>query len=41
MVIGKLNLKTIVKSRSGGTVLPLLDSHRSTRIAAQTELVRL
>jgi hypothetical protein len=36
-----MHLKTIVESRSGGTVLPLLDSHRSTRIAAQTELVNL
>ncbi len=41
MVIGELNLKTIVEARSGGTVLPLLDSNRSARIAAQTELVHL
>lgn len=34
-----MNLKTMVDRRSSGTVLPLLDSLRSTRVAARTELV--
>ena len=35
MVIGELNLKTIVDTKSGGTVLPLHDSSRSGEIARQ------
>lgn len=41
MVIGDLNLETIQQSRSFGTVLPLLDSHRSLQIADKPEVVRL
>jgi len=41
IVIGELNLRTIVETRSSGTVLPLLDSRRSTEIAARPEIVRL
>lgn len=41
MVIGELNLRTIVESRSGGTVLPLWDSRRSSEIAASPEIVAL
>jgi len=37
---GEPNLKTIVGGPSNGTVLPLRDSKRSPRIAAQTEPVR-
>jgi predicted amidohydrolase len=41
MVIGELNLKTIVDTRSTGTVLPLLDSGRTTEIAARAEVIPL
>lgn len=41
MVIGELNLKTIVEGRSSGTVLPLVDSKRSALIAGRTELITL
>jgi predicted amidohydrolase len=41
MVIGELNLRTIMDARSSGTVLPLLDSTRSLEIAASPELIRL
>lgn len=41
MVIGDLNLETIVESRESGTVLPLHDSLRSAEIAAITDLVAL
>ena len=41
MVIGDLNLRTILDSRSGGTVLPLLDSQRSQELAKSVEVVRL
>ncbi len=41
MVIGELNMSTILDTRSSGTVLPLLDSVRSTEIAASVETVSL
>jgi len=41
MVIGDLNLKTLLDSRRDGTVLPLRDSERSDAVAARTETVTL
>lgn len=41
MVIGELNLNTIVESRSEGTVLPLRDSQRSAEVASNMEEVQL
>jgi predicted amidohydrolase len=41
MVIGELNLETIRSTRNSGTVLPLLDSRRSSEIASRLEIVRL
>jgi predicted amidohydrolase len=41
MVIGELNLKTILDTRSTGTVLPLLDSHRTADITSRPEVVML
>lgn len=41
MVIGDVNLTTILQGRSHGTVLPLLDSHRSAEIVKQLENVQL
>ena len=41
MVIGDINLTTILQGRSHGTVLPLLDSHRSAEIVKQLEIVAL
>lgn len=41
MVVGELNLKTIVESRSSGTVLPLHDSQRTAALVAETEVVTL
>jgi predicted amidohydrolase len=41
MVIGELDLRTIVEARSSGTVLPLQDSRRSAEIASRPELVLL
>jgi predicted amidohydrolase len=41
MVIGDLNMRTIVDARSSGTVLPLVDSERSVEIAASLETVRI
>lgn len=41
MVIGELNLKTILDTRSSGTVLPLLDSRSSAEIAAGVEVICL
>ncbi len=38
MVIGELNLKTIADTRSNGTVLPLMDSQRSSEIASRVEV---
>ncbi len=41
MIVGELNLTTIVDSRSSGTVLPLEDSKRSAEIAARVTTVIL
>lgn len=41
MVIGELNLKTISESRAAGTVLPLLDSRRTTELVSQPEVVSI
>ncbi len=38
MVIGELNLRTIVETRSSGTVLPLLDSRRTTELVKDPEV---
>lgn len=41
MVIGDLNMDTIRRSREEGTVLPLLDSERTSGLVANPQLVRL
>ncbi|MCC6140588.1 MAG: carbon-nitrogen hydrolase family protein [Nitrospira sp.] len=41
MVIGDLNLSTILRDRTHGTVLPLLDSHQTAEIVRQTEITPL
>ena len=41
MVIGELNLKTILETRTEGTVIPLYDSETRARVAVETEEVRL
>jgi len=41
MVIGELNMRTIVETRASGTVLPLLDSRRTAELAAQSEVIPL
>jgi predicted amidohydrolase len=41
MVIGELNLRTIVEARASGTVIPLLDSEFVEDAIAQPELVTL
>jgi predicted amidohydrolase len=41
MVIGELNLATIIESRHTGTVLPLRDSQRSAEVASRMELITL
>ena len=41
MVVGELNLNTIEESRQSGTVLPLLDSEQSGKVAERLEVVRL
>lgn len=41
MVIGDVNLTTILQGRSHGTVLPLLDSHQSADIVKHVEIVPL
>lgn len=41
MVVGELNMKTILDTRTSGTVLPLFDSHRSSEIASRVEVVSL
>jgi predicted amidohydrolase len=41
MVIGELNLNTILETRSTGTVIPLYDSLNRERVAITTEEVRL
>jgi predicted amidohydrolase len=38
MVIGDLNLKTILDTRTTGTVLPLLDSKRTAALSAAVEV---
>lgn len=41
MVIGELNLRTIIESRSSGTVLPLHDSRRTAALVAKPEVITL
>jgi predicted amidohydrolase len=41
MVIGELNLQTILESRTAGTVLPLNDSHNTMEILAMMEVIHL
>ncbi|MEO8636958.1 MAG: carbon-nitrogen hydrolase family protein [Gemmatimonadales bacterium] len=41
MVIGELNLRTIVETRASGTVLPLHDSQRTAGLVARPEVVLL
>jgi predicted amidohydrolase len=41
MVVGELNMRTILDTRTSGTVLPLFDSHRSAEIASRVEVVEL
>jgi predicted amidohydrolase len=41
MIIGELNLETIVTARTTGTVLPLEDSKRTAQLVAEPEVVTL
>jgi predicted amidohydrolase len=41
MVIGELNLRTIMESRASGTVLPLHDSSHTAEIVAHPEVIHL
>ena len=41
MVVGEINLRTILDTRSLGTVLPLMDSQRSAEIAATATVVEI
>jgi hypothetical protein len=41
MVIGELNMSTILDTRTTGTVLPLFDSRRSREIAARVEMISI
>jgi predicted amidohydrolase len=41
MVIGELNLQTITESRDSGTVIPLRDSHRTSKLILEPEVVAL
>jgi predicted amidohydrolase len=41
MVIGELNLRTILDTRTSGTVLPLLDSRRSAELFSQVDTVSI
>jgi predicted amidohydrolase len=41
MVIGELNITTIVESRKKGTVLPLRDSQRTAEVASRLETIKL
>jgi len=41
MVIGELNLKTIVEARESGTVLPLRDSQRTVEVASTMEILKI
>jgi len=38
MVIGELNLKLVSEARSGGTVLPLLDSQKTAELISEVDL---
>ena len=41
MVIGDVNLRTILDARTSGTVLPLIDSERSQQLADSLEIVTI
>jgi hypothetical protein len=41
MVIGELNLETILAARSAGTVLPLLDSRRTAELVGEPEVIQV
>ena len=41
MVIGELNLNTILDTRDTGTVLPLFDSHRTAKLVENPEILPL
>jgi len=41
MVIGELNLRTIVETRASGTVLPLHDSQRTGSLVSRPEIIQL
>lgn len=41
MIIGELNLRTILETRSAGTVLPLLDSERTAELVQHVEIESL
>jgi predicted amidohydrolase len=41
MLVGELNMSTILDTRTAGTVLPLLDSRRSREIASHIETIAL
>ena len=41
MVIGELNLDTILEARSFGTVLPLSDSERTAELARDLDVVKV
>jgi hypothetical protein len=41
MVIGELNLSTILHSRASGTVLPLLDSDRTAEVVRDVRVLPL
>ena len=41
MVIGELNLRTILEARTSGTVIPLHDSQQRTRVTITTEAMTL
>jgi len=41
MVIGELNLQTILDTKTNGTVLPLYDSRNTAEILATSETVSL
>jgi predicted amidohydrolase len=40
-VIGDLNLDTLAKSRTWGTVLPLLDSAKTSDVVSNSEIITL
>jgi hypothetical protein len=41
MVIGELNMRTILDTRTTGTVLPLLDSQRTAEITARLSIATI